>query len=54
MVQRIKIMMNDYTFNLGGVQIDIDNGFESLTTEKRTLPYKNFFWNSITYEISLN
>ena len=34
--------------------MDVVDGFENTVTETRLVPYKNKFWNMITYEMSLS
>ena len=44
--------MNDYSMNVGNLLIDNNVGFNVVVSSSRILPYKNRFWNSITYELS--
>merc|ERR1712051_168998 len=46
--------MNDYRFNVGSLFSDKVMGFENFQAPTRTLPYKNLFINSITFEMSLS
>ena len=41
MIQRIRIRLNDYKFNVGDLLIDTEQGFESSHTNTRILPYAN-------------
>ena len=52
MVTRSKINMNDYSVNVGNLLIDNTVGFNLDTSAHRILPYRNRFWNSITFELS--
>ena len=54
MMQRQKINLNDYQVNVGSLLIDEVMGFDKYQAPSRILPYKNKFWNAITYEMSLS
>ena len=53
MVTRASYTLNDYIFNLSNILLDLETGLDIEAKQTRTLPYKNLFQNSITYEISL-
>ena len=53
-MQRQKINMNDYRINVGSLQNDVVMGFDKFQAPSRVLTYRNDFWNSITYEMSLS
>ena len=53
MITRSKLNLNDYQFNVGNLFIDQDDSFNIEQSETRLLPYKNKFWNAITFEMSL-
>ena len=38
----------------GGLLLNEDKTFDIKVHQKRFLPYKNMFWNTITYEVSLD
>ena len=40
--------------NVGSLLLDEVMGFDKYQAPSRILPYKNKFWNSITYEMSLS
>ena len=52
MVTRSKINLNDYQANVGNLLIDNTVGFSSKISVSRILPYNNYMWNSITFELS--
>ena len=52
-INRSELNLNDYRVNIGSLIQDIDSGFEPVNGINRLLPYKNRFWNAITYEMSL-
>ena len=54
MIQRIKLNFDDSAFSIGDILKEEDEGFETKIAEKRTMPYLNNMWNSITYEVSMN
>ena len=37
---------------MGDLLIDSETAFSSVKSDSRNLPYKNRFWNAITYEMS--
>ena len=53
-ITRTKFYLNDYTFNIGRLRSDVDHGFDFNVKGIRLLPYKNNFWNSITFEMNLS
>ena len=42
-IQRIKLVLNDYQFNVGDLLKDEDDGFESSFSLTRIIPYDNLF-----------
>ena len=42
-IQRIKLVLNDYLFNVGDLLKDLETGFESAVTHTRIIPYDNRF-----------
>ena len=53
LITRSKLKLNDYQWNIGNMFMDVTDGFEHKVTETRQVPYKNNYWNVITYEMSL-
>ena len=53
-VQRQNMIINDYRFNVGSLLTDKELGFDTIQAPSRILPYKNFFLNAITFEMSLS
>ena len=51
---RKSLNLHDYQYNFGNILLDEEDGFQiEETASARTLPYKNQYWNAITYELSL-
>ena len=46
--------MNDYRWNVGSLNNDIDMGFETFQNPSRIMPYPNRYQNAITFELSLS
>ena len=42
------------SFKFGDLTKEEEDGFKIEVSDTRMLPYKNLFWNSITYELELS
>ena len=55
MIEKVKLSLTDKLIHMGGgLLLDEDKTFDITLRQSRFLPYKNMFWNTITYEVSLD